>query len=226
MVQLTGDQTAGVDFELLRTYPWCVAMNAAFLGRSCAEKLELLDSVARPHCSMKIESRAHEHGSDFPGVSHLSFSQPGCERLLRIALLDRVMMLISRKLLQNLARECDQPNPVLLLKRGGVTGERPIGSSESPLQDALRCAAPRKKDYSIHAQGRRTLFRAPPAFPAVALNPQCCEGASPSREKSHLKWPGRAATARSGSAGSGGLLVTRPPTLPVCMLAGARFAIR
>ncbi len=27
------------------------------------------------------------------------------------------MMLISRKLLQNLARECDQPNPVLLLKR-------------------------------------------------------------------------------------------------------------
>ena len=29
MVQLTGEQTAGIEFELLRTYPWCVALNAA-----------------------------------------------------------------------------------------------------------------------------------------------------------------------------------------------------
>jgi DNA-binding transcriptional LysR family regulator len=29
VVQLTGEQTAGIEFELLRTYPWCVALNAA-----------------------------------------------------------------------------------------------------------------------------------------------------------------------------------------------------
>ena len=29
MVQPTGEQTAGIEFELLRTYPWCVAMTAA-----------------------------------------------------------------------------------------------------------------------------------------------------------------------------------------------------
>ena len=29
MVQLTGEQTAGIEFELLRTYPWCVALSAA-----------------------------------------------------------------------------------------------------------------------------------------------------------------------------------------------------
>ena len=29
MVQLTGEQTAGIEFELLRTYPWCVALTAA-----------------------------------------------------------------------------------------------------------------------------------------------------------------------------------------------------
>src|SRR6476659_8889456 len=29
MVQLTDEQTAGIEFELLRTYPWCVALTAA-----------------------------------------------------------------------------------------------------------------------------------------------------------------------------------------------------
>ena len=29
MVQLTGEQIAGIEFELLRTYQWCVALNAA-----------------------------------------------------------------------------------------------------------------------------------------------------------------------------------------------------
>lgn len=29
MVQPTGEQTAGIEFELLRTYPWCVALTAA-----------------------------------------------------------------------------------------------------------------------------------------------------------------------------------------------------
>src|SRR5271165_1165360 len=29
MVQLTGEQTVGIEFELLRTYPWCVALTAA-----------------------------------------------------------------------------------------------------------------------------------------------------------------------------------------------------
>ena len=29
MVQLTGEQTTGIEFELLRTYPWCVALSAA-----------------------------------------------------------------------------------------------------------------------------------------------------------------------------------------------------
>jgi DNA-binding transcriptional LysR family regulator len=29
MVQPTGEQTAGIEFELLRTYPWCVALSAA-----------------------------------------------------------------------------------------------------------------------------------------------------------------------------------------------------
>jgi DNA-binding transcriptional LysR family regulator len=29
MVQLTGEQTAGIEFELLRTYQWCVALSAA-----------------------------------------------------------------------------------------------------------------------------------------------------------------------------------------------------
>src|SRR4029077_2706510 len=77
----------------------------------------------------------------------------------------------------------------------GATDGRPIGSSELLRQAALRCAVRRRTDCSTHAQGRRTLFRAPPAFLAVALNPQCCEGASPSREKSHLKWPGGAAAA-------------------------------
>ncbi len=48
MVQLTGDQTAGVDFELLRTYPWCVAMNAAFLGRSSRRETSLLESSPAP----------------------------------------------------------------------------------------------------------------------------------------------------------------------------------
>jgi DNA-binding transcriptional LysR family regulator len=29
MVQFTEEQTAGIEFELLRTYPWCVALTAA-----------------------------------------------------------------------------------------------------------------------------------------------------------------------------------------------------
>ena len=29
VVQPTGEQTAGIEFELLRTYPWCVALSAA-----------------------------------------------------------------------------------------------------------------------------------------------------------------------------------------------------
>ena len=29
MVEPTGEQTAGIEFELLRTYPWCVALTAA-----------------------------------------------------------------------------------------------------------------------------------------------------------------------------------------------------
>jgi len=29
LVQPTGEQTAGIEFELLRTYPWCVALTAA-----------------------------------------------------------------------------------------------------------------------------------------------------------------------------------------------------
>ena len=40
-----------------------------------------------------VQSSADEHGSNFPAVSRPSFSQPGCGTLLRIALLDRVMLL-------------------------------------------------------------------------------------------------------------------------------------
>src|SRR6476660_8149038 len=72
---------------------------------------------------------------------------------------------------------------------------RPIVPSESLFQDALQFAGRRRKDYSIHGQGRRTSFRAPPIFLAVALNPRCCEDASPSPGKSHSKSLGRAATA-------------------------------
>jgi hypothetical protein len=44
-----------------------------------------------------------------------SFSQPRCERIFRIALLNRVMALANRRVLQN-RRECDQPIPVFTLK--------------------------------------------------------------------------------------------------------------
>ena len=50
MVQLTGEQTAGIEFELLRTYPWCVALPAAHpfarLKSIALEKLALQPLVA------------------------------------------------------------------------------------------------------------------------------------------------------------------------------------
>ena len=64
-----------------------------------------------------VQSRADKHRSDFPGVRHATSSQPGREGILRIALLDRLMMPASRKIFQNLARERDQPVPVLMRKR-------------------------------------------------------------------------------------------------------------
>ena len=51
MVQPTGGQTAGIEFELLRTYPWCVALSAAHpfarlksisLGKLAAQPLVVL----------------------------------------------------------------------------------------------------------------------------------------------------------------------------------------
>jgi len=51
MVQPTGEQTAGIEFELLRTYPWCVALSAAHpfarlksisLGKLAAQPLVVL----------------------------------------------------------------------------------------------------------------------------------------------------------------------------------------
>ena len=77
----------------------------------------LWQKFAQRNQGTHFQPRADERGSDFPGVGHPSFSQPGCEHILRIALLNRVMALASRRVLQNLADECDQPIPVLMLKR-------------------------------------------------------------------------------------------------------------
>src|SRR6476620_2546843 len=50
MVQLTGEQTAGIEFEVLRTYPWCVALPAAHpfarLKSIALEKLALQSVVS------------------------------------------------------------------------------------------------------------------------------------------------------------------------------------
>ena len=70
----------------------------------------------RKECTL-LQSRADEHGSNFPNVSHPGFAKPCCERILRIALFDRVIALASRKVLHNLLRDGNQWIPMLMLKR-------------------------------------------------------------------------------------------------------------
>ena len=77
----------------------------------------LWQKFAQRNQGTHFQSGADERGSDFPGVSHPSFAQPCCEHILRIALLDRMILPASRRVLQNLAHKCDQPIPVFMLKR-------------------------------------------------------------------------------------------------------------
>ena len=60
MVQLTGEQTAGIQFELLRTYPWCVAMNAAHpFARLKSISLEKL--AAEPLVALRRKDYSEYH---------------------------------------------------------------------------------------------------------------------------------------------------------------------
>ena len=78
----------------------------AFFGKSSRSETRALISNPAPTSV----------GAIFQASVTPTSSQPGCEHVLRIALLDRMILLASRRVLQNLAYECNQPIPVFMLK--------------------------------------------------------------------------------------------------------------
>jgi DNA-binding transcriptional LysR family regulator len=87
MVQPTGEQTAGIEFELLRTYPWCVALSAAHpFARLKSISLEKL--AAQPLVVLRRKDYSEYHG-----------------------ILERIFAPISAK--PRIAVECDSASSVI-----------------------------------------------------------------------------------------------------------------
>ena len=87
MVQPTGEQTAGIEFELLRTYPWCVALSAAHpFARLKSISLEKL--AAQPLVVVRRKDYPEYHG-----------------------ILERIFAPISAK--PRIAVECDSASSVI-----------------------------------------------------------------------------------------------------------------
>jgi DNA-binding transcriptional LysR family regulator len=92
MVQLTGEQTAGIEFELLRTYPWCVALTAA-------------------HPFARLKSISLEKVAAQPLVA-LRKDYPEYHRIL-----ERIFAPISAK--PRIAVECDSTSSLLIEVEAG-----------------------------------------------------------------------------------------------------------
>jgi DNA-binding transcriptional LysR family regulator len=60
VVQLTEEQTAGIEFELLRTYPWCVALNAAH-PFSRLKSISLEKVAAQPLVALRRKDYSEYH---------------------------------------------------------------------------------------------------------------------------------------------------------------------
>ena len=87
MVQPTGEQTAGIEFELLRTYPWCVALTAAHpFARLKSISLEKL--AAEPLVGLRRKDYSEYH-----------------------RILDRIFASISAK--PRIAVECDSASSLI-----------------------------------------------------------------------------------------------------------------
>jgi len=87
MVQPTGEQTAGIEFELLRTYPWCVALSAAHpFARLKSISLEKL--ATQPLVVLRRKDYSEYHG-----------------------ILERIFAPISAK--PRIAVECDSASSVI-----------------------------------------------------------------------------------------------------------------
>ena len=87
MVQPTGKQTPGIEFELLRTYPWCVALSAAHpFARLKSISLEKL--AAQPLVVLRRKDYSEYHG-----------------------ILERILAPISAK--PRIAVECDSASSVI-----------------------------------------------------------------------------------------------------------------
>jgi DNA-binding transcriptional LysR family regulator len=93
MVQLTDDQTAGIEFELLRTYPWCVALTAA-------------------HPFARLKSISLEKVAAQPLVGIRRKDYPEYHRIL-----ERIFAPISAK--PRIAVECDSTSSVILEVEAG-----------------------------------------------------------------------------------------------------------
>jgi len=87
VVQLTEEQTAGIEFELLRTYPWCVALNAAH-PFSRLKSISLEKVAAQPLVALRRKDYSEYH-----------------------RILERIFASISAK--PRIAVECDSASSVI-----------------------------------------------------------------------------------------------------------------
>ena len=93
MVQLTGEQTPGIEFELLRTYPWCVALTAA-----------------HPFAPLKSISLEKVAAQPLVALRRKDYSE--CHRIL-----ERIFAPIFAK--PRIAVECDSASSVILEVEAG-----------------------------------------------------------------------------------------------------------
>jgi len=93
MVQPTGEQTAGIEFELLRTYPWCVALTATH-PFARAKSISLEKVAAQPLVALCRKDFSEYH-----------------------RILERIFATISAK--PHIVVECDSASSVILELEAG-----------------------------------------------------------------------------------------------------------